>query len=352
MADLISGYKRIITNRKFEDYKSMKKYFAAFRTNGTKEIIFCGWQLATAGAGVIIDGAQFTHGALIAAEEVAYIATEADDGNQDGKKVWVIYQDSTGAIKAVVEHLLAAGAEAGTEVVHALGNEGVLDTVAACDGTKLILDMTDYNCTTVNDLAGKYLVVYSGDQKGTAHLIASNTVANPTIITIAVACANVNIAADLVQIQEFPCDDFFRAREMYCEVEPLDTKQIVLGTFDIGTVYNAIGCDARYMANSSFFTQPAATCRSFLGKIKASHSIDSTVTEVGGASVFVTFTPIEAYSDGGSADITIELTFSDFLLWEPCIELEPATDVIVKISNVEGAKLSEIFVEVTYLEVY
>ena len=112
MADLIAGYKRIVSDRKFENYESMKKYFSSYYKKGIKEIIYCGWQLATAGAGVIPDGAQFTHGALISAEEIVYLATEADDNNQDGKSVWVIYQDDTGLIYTAVEHLLAAAAEA------------------------------------------------------------------------------------------------------------------------------------------------------------------------------------------------------------------------------------------------
>ena len=343
----ISGYKRIITDRKFEDYKSMKKYFSAYYSNGTKEIIFLGHQLATAGAGVIIDGSDFTIGAQIAAEGVAFLSTLADDSNQDLKSVWIIYQDDTGLIHGPIEHLLNDDAD--TTVEAALGNEDVNDTVASGQGTTAVT-LTAL-AGTLNQYAGMYMVVQSGNEVGDVHLIVSNTAATPTVLTV-VGNTGAALDADIIQIQQFPCNDFFRMREMYCEVEPLDDKTIRLGNFDSSVIYGGIGEGARYMANSGFFTQPSATCRSFLGKIKASHSLDSTVTELVGASVFVTFTPLEAYSNGGSADITIELTFSDFIEWEPCIELEPATDVIVKISNVEGAKLDNMFVEVTYLEVY
>lgn len=348
MADLITGYRRIISDRKFEDYKSMKTYFSS-RFHATKEIIFEGYQLATAGAGVVIDGAQHTVGALITSEEVAYIATEVDDANQDAKKVWVVYQDILGVIHGPIEHLIAAPGVGTTATVHCLGNENVIDTAASGEGTDQCV-LTGLN-PGLDAYNGLYLVCYSGDQKGDVHLITGTSADNPTHLTIT---PNGGAALDtgLVSIQEFPCEDFFRVREMYCEVEPLDTKQIVLGTHDVGTVYNAIGCDARYSAHSGYFSPDAATCRSFLGKIKATHSIDSTVTEITGGSVFVTYTPIAANTNGDSADITVELTFSNNLEWEPCIELEPATDVIIKISNVEGAKLSEMFVEVTYLEAY
>ena len=349
MADLITGYKRIIDNRRHEDFRSLKQQFQGHRI---KEIIFEGYQLATAGAGVIIDGSQAAIGAQIAAAGVAYIATEADDSNQDGKKVWVIYQDNTGEIQTVVEHLIAAAGVGTTATVHALGNENVLDIIASGQGTdELTLTTYDSSVLGPDELEGLYLVVYSGNDKGIAYKILSNTKANPTVCTVDVA-SGAAADADLVQLQEFPCDDYYRVREMYCEVEPLDTKQIIIGTHDIGVAYGAIGCDARYMANSGFFTQPAATCRSFLGKIKVSHSIDSTVTEVVGGSVFVTFTPLQAHANGGTANITIELTFSDFIEWEPCIELAPATDVIVKISNCAGTALDNMFVEAHYLEVY
>lgn len=347
MADITTGYKRIVTNRKFSDYESMRKYFSEHYPKGIKEIIFSGFQLQTAGAGVIIDGSQLGIGTQAAAAGIAYIATEVDDGNQDGAKVWVTYQDNTGAIHGPIEHLLNAS---DPDVEHAIGNENVIDTVAVVDGTFKIITLTALN-PGLNGYAGKYMVCYSGDQKGTAHLINSNSADDPTVLTLDTASA-ANLAADLVQIQTYPCTDYFRTRELYCEVEPIDTKMIELGTHDTGVIYAGIGGLARYMANSGFFTQPAATCRSFLGKVKSSHSIDSTVTELTGASVFITFTPLAANANGDSADVTIELTFSDSLEWEPCIELEPATDVIVKISNMAGAALDNQFVEITYLEAY
>ena len=46
------------------------------------------------------------------------------------------------------------------------------------------ITLTDYNCTTVNDLAGLYIYVLGGTSKGNAYKIVSNTVANPTVLTL------------------------------------------------------------------------------------------------------------------------------------------------------------------------
>jgi len=329
----------------FEDYKSMKEYFRS-KWNRTKDIIFEGHQLATTSFAVI-DGSDHVIGTLPSAEEVVFLSTIADDGNQDLKSVWVIYQNILGEIQDVVEHILNDDAD--TSVEAALGNEDVNDVIDTGEGGKVIL-MTAL-AGTLNQYAGMYMVTQSGAGVGDVNLIVSNTNATPTTLTVT---DNTNAGADddIVQIQEFPCDNFYRVREMYCEVEVIDAKTIRLGNHDSSVIYAGIGEEARYMASSGFFTQPIATCRSFLGKIKASMPVDTTVTENVGGSISVTFTPKEAYSDGGTADITIETPFQGEFNWEPCIELAPATDVIIKIKNIEGAKVDEIFVEATYLEVY
>ena len=105
--------------------------------------------------------------AFPAAEAVMFIATKADDALQDLAEMWVTYQSDDGIIHGPITHLLAKAAEAGTQVCHALGDENLLDTISAGQGGAA-LTLTTYNCTTVNDLAGKYLAVYSGDDAGIA----------------------------------------------------------------------------------------------------------------------------------------------------------------------------------------
>ena len=105
------------------------------------------------------------------------------------------------------------------------------------------------------------------------------------------------------------------------------------------------------MASSGFFTQPATVCDSYLGRIKASFPTENTVTVNVGASLSVTFTPVEAHINGGTAEITIEIPFEGKIDWQPCIKLAPATDVIIKVKKINDALHDEIFLEVSYLEV-
>ena len=46
------------------------------------------------------------------------------------------------------------------------------------------ITLTTYNCTTVDDLAGLYIYVLGGASKGNAYKILSNTIANPTVLTL------------------------------------------------------------------------------------------------------------------------------------------------------------------------
>jgi len=341
-----TGYKILVEDRRYEDYKSMKQWF---RNHRVKENIFSASQDSS--VTTTIDGSDAVIGTLASAAALAYIKTESDDGTQDGKKVWVIYQDTAGAIHGPIEHLLAAAGEAGTEVVHALGNEGTLDTMAAGQGTTSCT-LTNYDASVLgpDNLKGQYLVCYSGDDVGIVYEITANSKQDPTVCTVDPATSG-SSNADLVQIQTYPCDDFYRVREMYCELAPTDDAQIIIGDPDVSPIYAAIAEGGRYSAHSNFFTQPAATCRSFLGRVKA---VAANVLEAAAANsgqiVAVTFTPLEAYEDGESADITMSIEFTNTLDWQPCIELEPATDVIISITDTTTA--TSIHVEVTCLEVY
>ena len=338
------GYKLILTGRRFEDYKSMKQWFKG-ETN--KEVI-CSINQASSII-TALEGSDVVIGTQPTAEEIVYLKTEADDANQDGKSVWVVYQDSTGAIHGPIVHLLAAAAEAGTEVIHALGNEGVIDVV---DGAPVAgaVTMTALN-PGLDAYKGLYLVVYSGDQIGVSSIILTNSVDDPTVITTLKADWNANLAADSVQIQEFPCSDFMRMREMYCEVEPNDDAQILIGDADLSPIYGAIAEDSRYSSHSGYFVPDSATCRSFLGQIKGdTGQVYEGDAADAGSLINITFTPLEAHVNGGSADITMQFQFSKDFNWEPCIELEPATDVLVSISDITTPTI--VHIEMAILEVY
>lgn len=337
------GTTRIVSNRRFDDYESMKQHF---KYSKIKEIIFDGYQTLTNTAANLEPGDLTI--ALIGAEACVFLSTLADDANQDLASVWVIYQDDTGAIHGPILHLLNDTAD--TTVEYPLGNEDVWDTCASVAGD--VITMTALN-PGLDAYAGLYTVGISGDgnQVGVANLIISNSAANPTAITLT-DTPDANTATDLISIQEFPCSDFFRLREMYCDVEVLTDKTIRLGDHNSGNYYGLISQGGRYRSSAMFFTQPIATCRSFIGKIKCSVSHESTDAKKQGNEIQVTFTPKAANSSAAASDIVINLVFQDNLDWQPCIELAPATDVTIKVLTLDNTNVDDIHVEATYLEVY
>lgn len=338
------GHRLIVEKRRWDDYASLKQYF---KNSKTKEILFAGSQLTTA-AFLGLDGSDHIIAAQVTAEDVVYLSTIADDATQQGKSVWVIYQDDDGVIHGPIETLLD-GTDSSTEIV--LGAGALTDTVASVAGDVITMTAT---AATLNQYAGWYTVGISGngDQVGVANLIISNTAHGTAPEITLTDTPDANTATDLISIQQDPCDDFYRVREMYCQVEALDGKTIRLGNIDSSAIYAGIGEGHRYMASPNFFTQPAATCASYLGRIRASFPAENTVTVNVGGALQIFYTPKEAHADGGAVETEIEIPFQGEFTWEPCIELEPATDVIIKIKKINDALHDEMFVEASYLEVY
>ena len=337
-----TGYKILVQDRRYEDYTSMKQWF---RNSKVIENIFSASQVSD--VVTIIDGSDVVIATPITAEALVYLRIEADVGAaQDLKSVWVTYQDDTGAIIRTIDHMLNDTADNTVEA--ALGYEDIRDVIDTGEGGKVIL-LTGL-AGTLNQYAGMYMITQSGAGVGDVNLIVSNTNATPTTLTVT---DNTNAGADddIIQIQTYDTSDFYRVREMYCEVEPGDDAQILLCDHNMGNIYYAIAEGGRYSAHSGFFTQPTATCRSFLGRVKAvaANVLEAAVAD-SGQIVSITFTPIAANANGDSADITMSLQFTNTLDWQPCIELEPATDVTVKITDVTTA--TPVHVEVTCLEVY
>ena len=98
------GISRVHNNRRFETYQSLKQAFSNNRR--VDEVHICG-SVTTDGAAKEI---SFCDNVLnyIGAEGQVYIRTEADDGNQDGKYVYIEYQDDTGAVRPILTADLAA----------------------------------------------------------------------------------------------------------------------------------------------------------------------------------------------------------------------------------------------------
>jgi len=341
------GHRIITSNKRWEDFKSLKQYYQGRRVN---QIDCASAQVSTATAAIIDGSTQTITGIGPAAADVVYISTAVDDAGQQGKSLWVVYQDDTGLIHDAVLSKFDS-ADSSTEIVLGANGTGQTDTVAAVAGKVLTMTAT---VATLNQYAGWYTVGISGDgdQIGVKNLIVSNTAHGTAPEITLTDTPNADTAADVISIQQYGYDDFYRVREAYCEVEVNDTDLIRLGDIDSTNVYASIGEGHRYSANMNFFTQPSATCASYLGRIKASFPYDFTATKNGGASLIVYYTPKEAHSNGGAVETEIAIPFANEVVWEPCIELAPATDVVIKIKKINDALHDEVFVEASYLEVY
>ena len=334
---------RIISNRRFDDYRSLKDYWAGTGKKVVKEVLFTGHQTATNAAAEIVQiGATI---GFLGANDIVYAASEADLGALDGDSIYIDYASSTGVLHEGVETKLDTETSTATEVP--IGCEGgtYVDAVAAVNGS--VLTMTGLNNTgRVNNLAGWYVVACGDatDQEGAYLTILSNTVASPTLITCT-AAPNATWAADNVSVQRTLNNDVYRIRRMWSETEsPTDNYQCICdkdasnyyGIIPDGSTYGSAG--SRYFALSS-----AYTC--YLGKIdvwapQGFQANDESLCHV----LTITYTPVKATGTTTASDITLAMEFNDHFHWEPCIELEPCTDVIFKVHKVLN---SEDFIDVT-----
>ncbi len=336
------GMSRVIDRRRFEDYKSMKQHF---QHRNITELIFDGYQTFTNAAANLEPGDLTI--VLPGAEGTVYLSTLVNDANQDAKKVWIVYQDDTGEIHSILTYL---DNDNDTSDEVPLGCEAVVTTVQNVAGDTL--ELVGVNSTVVNDLAGMF-IVGCGDathQPGAVLEILSNTIATPSVITCT-STPNANWDLDNVSLQSYEASDFFRLREMYCEVEVLTDKTIRLGTFDSGAYYGLISQGGRYSSSARYFTRPAANARCFLGVIHTHCSNETTVSKKQGNEFQVTLTPKARNSDGESADIVINIVFQDHIHWEPCIELEPGTDVNIQVLTLDDTNVDDGYFEVRYFEV-
>ena len=346
MVDILGqGHKLILEKRRFDDYASMKQYF---KNSRTKEVLFAGTRLLTTTFATMDGGHEALSLVRLGTAAVAYVAVVGDDTNQDDKYVDIIYQDNTGAIQPVVRTQLDL-VDPNNPVC--IGHV-VSDTCSARAANTITMTAT---AATVDEYAGWYVLGRSGNGNilGKANLIVSNTAHATTPILTVTDATDADVETDILQIQEFAYNDFYRVREMYCEVETIDGFEILVSDdYAVTNKMAQIGIGHRYMADSGIFTQPTATCDTYLGRIKGSTGIDTTVTEEKGSAIQIFYTPFEAHSGGGAVETVIELPFQTSICWEPCIKLAPATDVTIRVKYTEGAKIDSIFVETSYLEVY
>ena len=151
--------------------------------------------------------------------------------------------------------------------------------------------------------------------------------------------------------------DFFRLRRMWCQVASLATKAIQLtdDDMDAATHYGFIEDGETAWAAQRYFV-PSATQvdHSYLGRIlvEVPHML-AAAAAIDAVILTLTYTPkVIAYSDYDQlkAAKTLILPFNENLDWEPCIELEPATDVVFSWNHTTTGQT--IWFEADFLEVY
>lgn len=334
-----NSHTRIELNRKWEDYPSLKRYWSPKKK--FREVLFTGRQVATNAAAEVVQVGDTI--AFLSADDYVYIASEADAAAMDGDSVWIDYVNKLGTLYENVETKLDTETSTATEVPIGCEAGTKVDVVAAVNGD--VLTMTGLNSTYANEFAGWY-VVGCGDathQEG-AHLqVLSSTAASPTLLTCTTT-PNANWAADNVSVQKNLYNDVFRIRRMWSETEsPTDNYQGVVDK-DATNIYALIADANTYGAAGSRYYALSASYKCYLGRVelwapKGFQADNESLSHV----LTVTFTP-KVQTGQAAADITLAIEFNDHLDWQPCIELEPCTDVIFKIHKVLN---SEDFIDVT-----
>lgn len=149
--------------------------------------------------------------------------------------------------------------------------------------------------------------------------------------------------------------DFYRARQMYSEVESSANDAIILCDADWGGVddtYAEITDTHTEFALERFFTQPDTTHKSFLGKIEAWAPIQDGDSAAAGFLIEIKCTP-KPNNQGAevatAADKTFHFDFSEHFVWEPCLELDGGTEVFFYIGDYDSPAV--IAIEATMLEI-
>lgn len=352
-----TALRRIIRDRRFEDYRSLKQYF---RNSICNEILWSGHQLTT-NAAVELMGGDDTIAAL-GANDIVYVRSEADLAALDGDSIYIDYVSSTGIVYEGIESLLESTTDTSTEVPIGCEASTKYDTVASVLGETIT--MTGLNSAVANDLVGEYVIGCVGEQAGAYLIVDSNTLASPTVIT-GTTTPNANWAADTVSVQANLYNDVYRIRQMYTETEAPTDNKLYVCDLDASNIYASIqdggtrANHARYFAPTRYYSvggiaNTTNRIDSYLGKIHASFPAVQADAEVEGAYIQVTFTPrqISALEAGGTpADVTFSFYVQGEFDWEPCVLLQRNTDVIIKVAKSLNADHANMFVEYAILEV-
>ena len=341
------SFLQITNGKKFSNFAQLVEFYRTKKKCNVLE--YTGVQTATSSAAEVTQVGGTI--AYLGANDIVYARSEADLAALDGDSIFIDYVNSTGTIYEGVETKLDNGTSTDTEVP--IGCENLVDAVS--DVTGDVITLTAVGGTLVNQYAGWYIVACGDatDQEGAYLTVKSSTIATPVALTCTTT-PNANWAADNVSLQSTLNNDVYRIRRMWTQTEsPADNNQYICDK-DCSNIY-AITPDSstRGTAGSRYFA-PSSSYTSYLGKVECYapqgfQADDESLCH----QLTVTFTPKKETGTTTASDISLAMEFNDHFLWEPCIKLEPCTDVTFKIKKVLD---SEDFIEVTLnyavLEVY
>ena len=340
---------RIVKNRHWEDYQSLKKHWS-HAGKFIREVLWDGYQITTAAAAELTGGTDATI-ALPAANMQAFVKSEADLAALDGDSIYIDYVSSTGVLHENVESKYDSLTNTSLEVAIGCKSGTYLDVIASIAGSALTMTNLDLSAVAANTLAGKYIVGSGAAPYGyNLYLtIASNTAANPTVITT-VEVPNANWDDDSVCIVDELYNDVFRIRRAWTETEsPTDNYQCVCD-FNGGNIY-AVVCDGNSHTSHSRYYSLGTDYRCFLGQIKASFPIqnEGEDTKEDGAAIQIVYTP-KCETGQAECDVTITMDFAGEIDWQPCLEIEPCTDVYFKILKLTDINHVNMAIEYKILE--
>lgn len=344
MAGEPKSHLRIEKNRHWEDYQSLKKYWSS-AAKFIREYIFDGCQTATNAAAEVKSGTDATI-AFLSANAQVFAKSEADAAALDGDSIWMDYVSSTGTLYENVETKYDSLSDTSLEVAVGCQSGTYVDVIESIAGDALTMTNLDMSAVAANTLAGWYVVGNGAAPYGYNQYltILSNTAANPTVITCTTT-PNAGWDDDSVSIQPGLYNDVYRIRRLWTETESPGNNYQCICDKDGTNIYATVddtntfgGAGSRYFALSSSY-------RCFLGRVQLFAPVGQQAdNEAMSHLLTITFTPKIVATGQAAADITLAIEFNDKLDWQPCIELQPCTDVIFKINKVMN---SEDFGEVT-----
>jgi len=333
VASPTKSHVRIEKNRHWEDYKSLKKHWS-HAGKFIREYIFDGAQTSTSAAAEIVGGHDQTI-AFLGANAQVFAKSEADLAALDGDSIWMDYVSSTGVLHEAVETKLDSLSDTSLEVAVGCMSGTMLDVIASIAGSALTMTGLDLSAVAANTLAGYYIVGNGNAPYGynQSLLIASNTAANPTVITTTTV-PNANWDDDSVSIMPNLYSDVYRIRRVWTETESPDDNFQCICDKDGTNLYALVADGNSYGSAGSRYFALSSDYRCFLGRVhmEAPQSFGADADPLG-FQLSVTFTPKVYDSSQAAADITLAFDFIDKLDWEPCMELQPCTDVIFTIKK-------------------